>query len=132
MFRSQIAEAIYNRLAIDGSVSESYGTNVSARNGEGTVLSSCSVLDLELEFMKNKGMDISNNICKQITPELLKDNSKIIMMSEPEFIPEWIKSYPYEYWEIPNPEVHTPEILENVYNLLYKKITEQLINIKND
>lgn len=124
MFRSQLAEAIYNKLSNDGSVASSYGTNVSAKNGEGTVLSSCQVLEIELTFMKNKGLDISSNHCKQIVPEILVGDYKIIMMSEIEFIPVWFKSYPYIYWEIPNPEIHTPKLVEEVYDILYQKITD--------
>ncbi len=45
------------------------------------------------------------------------------MMSEPEFIPHWLNSYQWEYWEIPNPDFITAEIVDEVMDLLDKKIT---------
>ena len=124
MFRSQLATAIYNHQSTDGSLAFGYGTNVAKGGGEGRKLSSFPELQLELEFMKEKGMDISNECCKQITPEALKDASKIILMSEPEYVPEWLKDYDYEFWEVSNPTTHTLKILQETYDLLSQKITK--------
>jgi protein-tyrosine-phosphatase len=129
MLRSQMAEAIYNHLAKDGSVSESYGTSVFELGVEGMLLSSIPRLSTEIEFLKDKGMDISKIPCRQVTPETLKDASKIILMAKLDPGQEWINNYPYEYWEVPNPEEHTPETLKEVYDTLYPKILE-LLNTK--
>lgn len=45
-------------------------------------------------------------------------------MIEKEFIPEWLKNYQYESWEIPNPEVHTSKIIENIIKLIKEKVLE--------
>ena len=47
-------------------------------------------------------------------------------MSEPEYIPEWLKSYDYEFWKVPNPTSLTKKIVEETYDLLSKNISELL------
>jgi protein-tyrosine-phosphatase len=126
MFRSQYATAIYNQLANDGSVAEGYGTAVEQEGREGIILSSYPEMNLALDKMKKEGMDISGQHCHQITPQALEGASKIILMSEPEYVPDWLKNYEYEFWEVPNPVSHTPEIVDDVYNLLYKNVSTLL------
>ena len=118
-----MAVAIYNKMAKDGSVAEGYGTAAEMDGRVGKILSDFPELAPDLEFMKEKGMDISNFLCRQVTPESVKDASKIIMMAEIDSIPDWFKDYPYEYWEIPNPEVVTREITEDTFTLLKGKIS---------
>jgi protein-tyrosine-phosphatase len=124
MFRSQMATAIYNDTVKDGSVAEGYGTAVQQEDREGRYLSSYPELALELQFMKEKGIDISDKQCRQVTPEALKGAPKIILMSEPEHVPDWLQNHPYEFWEVFNPTSLTPEIVENTYNLLREKISK--------
>jgi protein-tyrosine-phosphatase len=127
MFRSQIATAIYNHHNSDDSIAISCGTAIPEENRNGRKLSSYPELKLELDFMKRKGMDISDKYCTQVTPEALADVSKIILMSEPEYTPEWLKSYKYEFWEVPNPPDLTPETIEDTYRSLEENIAK-LIN----
>ena len=128
IFRSQIAKALYNKMAKDGSFAESYGVAVEAEGREGDLLSGDKILAefpgfiTYFEVMKNIGMDISSEHCLQIRPEFLKDAKKIIMMAEKDFIPDWLNEYKYEYWEIPNPSNVTAKITEDVIALLKEKI----------
>ncbi|MEK7585829.1 MAG: hypothetical protein AAB477_01165 [Patescibacteria group bacterium] len=126
MYRSPIAVAIFNKLANDGSVAEGYGTAAEIDGRVGKKLSSFPELAPDLEFMKEKDMDISNFQCRQVTPESVKDASKIIMMAEVDSIPEWFKDYPYDYWTVPNPSVVTREITLDTYELLHQKISDLL------
>lgn len=127
MFRSQIAVAIYNALMSDISVAEGYGTAVAQENRQGTVLCSYPEMVIALRFMEDRGLNISKQCCKQITPQALVGANSIIMMSEPEFIPEWLLSYKYEFWEVPNPTHHTEKIVEDTHALLYEKILDFLL-----
>jgi len=124
MLRSPIAKAIYNQLAKDGSLAYSYGTHVIEQGYQGKKLSSFGKLETEINEMKKYGLDISNESCEQLKEEYLKDADKIIIMLEKEFIPEWLNNYKYEYWEIPNPEVHTSQIIEDIIKLIKGKVLE--------
>lgn len=126
MFRSQIATAIFNSLVNDGSSAEGYGTAAKQEEREGRLLSSYPELTLELSFMKEKGLDLSEKYCRQVTPESLVGATKIILMSEPEYTPTWISDYPYEFWNVGNPTSLSLPIVENTYNLLYEKILKLL------
>lgn len=124
MFRSPIAAALYNKLATDGSIAEAYGTAVAQEGRAGRFLTSYGGgMDKEIAYLQKEGMDLSNDFCKQVTPAVLEGVSKIIMMSEKEFIPEWLKHYEYEYWDIENPEILTQQKIESVYQLLKQKVT---------
>jgi protein-tyrosine-phosphatase len=124
VFRSQIATAIYNNLADNGSTAESYGTAVDYEGTEGTSLSSYPELSEYLEFMKSKGMDISDNNCRQITAEALTNASQVILILESEFVPTWLNSHPHEFWSIPNPTYLDLQLIESYYEILYKKVVD--------
>jgi len=71
---------------------------------------------------KKYGLNISDEHCEQLKEEYLKDIDKIIVMAEREFIPDWLKNYEYEYWDIPNPEVHVSEEVEEIIKLIREKV----------
>ncbi len=122
MFRSQIAKAIYNTLAKDSFIAESYGVSVAKLGYEGKKLSDFSQLSVLMETMKKHGMDISGEFCKQLHLKNLEGVSKIIVMAEKESILPWLMSYDYEYWEVPNEDADTADIVEDIILILRDKI----------
>jgi len=123
MFRSQVAKAFYNQLAKDDSQAESYGTHVVEQGYQGKKLSLYPLLGILFNELKKYNLDISNEHCEQLKEEYLKDADKIVVMAEEEFIPEWLKGYQYEYWKnIPNPEAHSQEIIEDAVLLIREKV----------
>ena len=128
MFRSQVAKGFYNKIQKDGSIACSYGTHVLGRGLQGLKLSERPGLEILITEMKKHDIDISDEHCEQLKEEYLKDVDKIIVMAEREFIPEWFHKYEYEYWDIPNPEVHTIEIVEDVIKIIREKVLK-LINL---
>ena len=130
MLRSPIARAIYNQLVKDGSLAYSYGSHVKEQGYQDKKLSSFKKLEIEINETKKYGLDISNEHCEQLEEEYLKDADKIIIMLEKEFIPEWLNNYKYEYWEIPNPEVHTSKIIEEIIKLIREKVLKLIESSK--
>ncbi len=122
IFRSPIAKAIYNTMAKDGSHAESYGVAVAELGYQGKKLEEFLRLSADVDVMKKHGMDISQEVCKQLHPDDLEGVSKIVIMTEKESIPVWLKGYSYEYWEMPNPEIVTAETTERELVLLKDKI----------
>ncbi len=128
MLRSQVAKAFYNKLVKDDSRAYSYGVSVEKQGKQGLKLFSYPGLGILFTELKKYDLDISNEHCEQLKEEYLADADKIVVMAEKEFIPVWLKNYKYEYWDgIPNPEVHTPQIIEDILILIRKKILK-LIN----
>jgi len=125
MFRSKVAQAFYNQLVKDDSRAYSYGTHVTERELQGLKLTERPGLEILIAELKKYNLDISNEQCEQLKEEYLKDADKIIVMAEKEFIPEWLNKYKYEYWEnIPNPESHTVEFIEDTVKLIRRKVVE--------
>jgi protein-tyrosine-phosphatase len=53
--------------------------------------------------MREDGIEMSSNIRTTLTPAMIDDFDKIIVMAEPDRTPEWLKNSPKaEYWEVPN------------------------------
>jgi protein-tyrosine-phosphatase len=122
ILRSPMARVIYNSLGSRDCIAYAYGTNVKQEGNDGLILSEYLPLQETIEVLQSHGMDISKERCIQLLPEHLDGVSKIIVMTEKEDIPEWLKKHTYEYWEIPNPEVVTKEVAEDIFNLLKSKI----------
>jgi protein-tyrosine-phosphatase len=127
MFRSQIAKAFYNQIQESGSVAYSYGTHVIDRGLQGLKLSQRSGLEILIAELKKYNIDISNERCEQLKEEYLADADKIVVMAEKEFLPDWLSKYKYEYWEVPNPEVHTAEDIKEITKMIRKKVLKLII-----
>ena len=122
MHRSPTAEALYNFLKKDDSIAESYGTMVEAEGRTGVKLSSYPEYITLINYLKKHfGIDISNHASIQITPKLLEDANKIVVMCEEAYIPDWLKKYNYEHWNIVD-DFSTPEILEKDVKTIKEKV----------
>ena len=72
---------------------------------EGQKLSEIPLAEPVIRFMREEGVDIAENTRIQLTPEMIKDFDKIIVMAEPETIPEYLsKSDKAEFWDIEDPK----------------------------
>ena len=127
MHRSPTAAALYNVLKKDDSFAESYGTIVDIEGRTGRKISSYPEFITLINYLKqNYGADISNHVCTQITPEALEGAEKIIVIAEEDTVPDWLRAYTYEHWDMKD-DFSTPEILaEDVKNI--KSKVESLLN----
>ena len=117
--RSQMASALFNKYT--GLKTLSAGTKVLDK--EGQKLKEISLAEPVIRFMKEEGIDLSENPRKQITEEMMRDFNKIINMSEPEKTPDYIKNNPKTiHWEIKDPKEQNDEFYKNTIRLLKEKI----------
>src|SRR5689334_3157555 len=94
--RSQMAEGLYNKRIPGGS--DSAGTIV--ENEIEKLKDRFSAINA-VKVMQEIGVDMGDNTRTQVTAEMLDNYDKIIVMAEPENIPDYIKNHPnFEYWEI--------------------------------
>ena len=126
ILRSQIAKAVYNKLAKDGSIAYSYGTRVEAKGRQGILISSVKGMNITINELLKQGIDISNERCDELKEEYLKNVDKIVVMADKEYIPLWLNNYKYEYWEIINPDYFGSKIAKDVIESIRKKVLEML------
>ena len=94
--RSQTAMEFYNQLRPGGA--DSAGTLV---DEPGQKLKERFRADAIITAMKELGIDMTENVRKQIVPEALDRYDQIIVMAEPETVPEWLeKSDKAVFWKI--------------------------------
>jgi arsenate reductase len=125
--RSQMAEELFNSLSQKGHA-DSAGVEVD-RNGqtiEERIIEKPNARYVK-DVMNEIGIDISNNIRTQLTPNMLEDFDKVVVMAEPEITPNYlIKSPKYVYWKVDDPlgsslentRKTRDEIKEKVFSLL--------------
>lgn len=81
-----------------------------------------------LEAMHEDDIDMSANTRTIVTPELLHDFDKVVVMAEPDRIPEWLRRNPkFMYWETRNVNGLPLEEVRAVRDQIKAKV-EALIN----
>jgi protein-tyrosine-phosphatase len=117
--RSQIAEAIFNNVSKGKYIATSAGTKVinEDSNNEGQKIKD---KDLNVvEVVKEIGIDISENVRKQLTPKVFNEADKVIVINPSENIPEYIKTNKkVTYWEIADPFNKPIEFTKQIRNQL--------------
>jgi len=134
MFRSQVAEVLFNHVKNNAIEVKSCGTWVEKEGLTGKKLKdfdgineSMSLTNL-IEVMKEKGFDISENICKPITPELINWADKIISMAEVEESPDYLpNSQKVTFWKVENPDNFTKELARELVEKIEKLISTYIL-----
>jgi len=118
-----MAKAIYNRLKDDDSITESAGTNVIIDGHEGMKLNSFSELVAMIECMKEDEIDLSNEVCKQLTYQDVDKADIIVNMAERFSWPNYLVDNPKTIiWDIVNPSFVTHNIAHTEKQNLTDKI----------
>ena len=106
--RSQMLAGLLQKM-FPGRTIISAGTKVvSSTTGEsmhGTYLKDTKGAEKVIDVLKEEGIGWSGAMRTQLTPEMLEGIDRVIVMSEPEHIPEYLKNYPKMiYWEVADPK----------------------------
>ena len=122
--RSQTAEALF--LKVSKHNASSVGTVVGDKEGMRIKDLGWSAQHV-IECLKEDDCDVSNNLRKQLTPEMVKKADKVIIMAEPETVPNYIKSSDKViYWQVDNPKNTSLERHREIKNQI-KKLVEGLV-----
>jgi len=96
--RSQMAMEYFKRFSQDPTASA--GTRVTVEN---EAIGGREDAQNVLQVMQEDGIDLAANRRTTLTPEMLEDFDKVVVMAEPDRTPEWLRKSPkFEYWEVPN------------------------------
>ena len=99
--RSQTAQAFFNRLSTHRS--QSAGTTVGDNDGQ-TIrehLAGRGFLDFVFDILKDEGVDILESERTQVTPTMVEEADRVIVMTERDFLPDYLLgSKKVDYWDI--------------------------------
>ena len=125
--RSQIAEAIYNKLT-NSNDAESAGTHVD-KPGETLGQRKKRIgASLVVDVMNDVNMSINNKKRTQLTRDMLENFDKVINMSPKRYAPTWLaKSPKYSYWKIRDPMSRGYTTTDNTRKTIEKKVKELLV-----
>ena len=113
--RSQMAEVIFNKY----SKHKSSSAGILILGNKPQKLKDIPFTKPIIEFMKKEGVDLSEKERKQLNPEMCNGFDKIIVMAEPETIPDYLKkNEKMIYWDVKDPK--------GMSNKEYVKIINQL------
>lgn len=125
--RSQMAKAIFNKNCEAGRA-ESAGTKVETEGESlGDRAKTSKGAEYVISLLAEDGIDASGFVSRQVTPVMLENADKAIVMSDFDSIPEWLSSsVKYEYWNVPDPQnwdiegvrAIKADLLERVNNLI--------------
>lgn len=128
--RSQMAEAFFNQMAGGKYIAESAGAEAMGSDGtdmNGMLLKDRASSAHTISTLKEIGIDISNNYIRRLTPEMVNNADKIVVILKPEAVPEYLKeNEKVVYWDIEDPDAQTPDFHTQTRDKV-KKLVEDLI-----
>lgn len=126
--RSQMAEAIYNRLTSSNDAG-SAGTRV---EGAGDTLAEFNrqpgVKSFTIDVMRDAGFNLEDKKQKQLTKDILEKYDLVVSMAAKQFTPVWLSSAPnYVYWKIPDPKGRSYTVTQHAKDAVEQKVRELII-----
>jgi len=127
--RSQMMAALFTKYS--GLKADSAGINVNENNNQ--KIKTIPLAEPVIRFMKNEGIDVSENVRKQLTPDMIERYDRIVVTA-PELttFPEYLKkTEKVEFWDIEDPkgmdDLNFQRIISKIKKRLKKFISENRI-----
>lgn len=118
--RSQMAMEFYNQLCPGDATSA--GTMVDI---PGQKLKERGPAVEVVLAMKELGIDMSENIRRQLKPDMLTQYDKVVVLAEPESIPEYLRKAPnVEIWDVEDARGKTVEQAKVIRDQIKEKVEE--------
>jgi protein-tyrosine-phosphatase len=119
--RSTIAAALFTKYS--GIKAFSAGTKV--LENENQKIKEIVLAEPVIRFIGKEGIDVSENTRIQLTPEMIQEFDKIIVMAESETIPEYLsKSDKMELWDIQDPKGMDDKGYEEIISQIKSKLKQ--------
>ncbi len=125
--RSQVLAGLLQKMFPQHTIL-SAGTKVLSPEGisrHGTFLRDTKGAEKVMEVLKEEGIDWNDAMRTQLSPEMLQDVDRVIVMAEPENIPEYLNKHPKMiYWEIADLKQTPIEFHREIREKLKKLVEE--------
>jgi len=119
--RSQMAAALFTKYS--GIKAFSAGTKIFEEKNQ--KIKDIPLAEPVTKFMKKEGIDVAENARIQLTPKMVQEFDKIIVMAEPETIPEYLSnSNKMEFWDIKDPKGMDDEGYEKIISQIKSKLKQ--------
>jgi len=119
--RSQMAAALFTKYS--GIKAFSAGTKIFEEKNQ--KIKDIPLAEPVTKFMKKEGIDVAENARIQLTPKMVQEFDKIIVMAEPETIPEYLSnSNKMEFWDIEDPKAMDDEGYEKIISQIKSKLKQ--------
>ena len=114
-----MAEAIFNKLSADHHSATSAGVHVirgDDRSRQGQLLKDNPDAATVVAVMKEIDVDVSNNVRKQLNPEIVTAADTIVLLVTPDETPEYLQRELERvvYWDITDPYAQSLEFTRNI------------------
>ncbi len=125
--RSQVAEAFFNQLSQHKA--ESAGTRVdkllTERKPATRMVKHAAGGQSVIAYMSGEGIDVSENTRSQLTPKMVDETDKVVVITAKESWPKFLlESEKVTFWDIPNAVGMTPEATRVVYDQVKEHVKE--------
>jgi len=118
--RSQAASALYNKRF--GEQSKSAGTMVGT---PGEQVKNRKGADVIIDILREDDIDISHNRRVQLTEEMASNFDRIVVLAEPEAIPQWLRRHPKAiFWNIQDTKQQDNATTRRIIGEIKAKIEE--------
>ena len=121
MMRSQIAEALYKKYKGKNVISAGIFPIIEQHDGKKLYKIMPEVFFKAL--IEKENIDIRKNVCKEVTPKMVKKAKKVINMANPEIWPDFLKERKDTiFWEVENPESSDYKKYSEIIDIIKEKI----------
>jgi protein-tyrosine-phosphatase len=119
--RSTMAAALFTKyLGI-----KAFSAGIKVLENENQKIEEIVLAEPVIRFMKKEGINVAENTRTQLTPEMISEFDKIIVMAEPEIIPEYLsKNDKVEFWGIEDPKGMDDKGYEKIISQIKSKLKQ--------
>lgn len=130
--RSQMAEALFKKYSEMNAISAGTKVPQDGPGKEGKRLEDIPVAEPVVRCMReNENIDVSDYKNKQVSPEMLVGIHKIIVMAEPETVPDYLlNDKRTELWSIDDPLHNDYEYYCKIMNQIKTKVLNLIGDLK--
>jgi len=123
--RSQVAEALFNKLSVHESVSAGTRADeiVSRRNPASRSLKDAG--SRTISYMREEGLDVSEKLRDQLTSKMVQEADRVIVMADGDSWPDYLRdSDKVTSWNIPDAVGLSDDAILSINNEVKRRVEE--------
>ncbi len=130
--RSQVAEALFNLRSRHKATSAGVGVveNMLQLNVVSIILKDAAPAPHAIRFMMEKGLDVSENLRDQMTPEMVEAADLVVAILDPDQKVEYLtQAKNVEFWDLQDPVGQTQTFADGVFMEIERRVEELVARI---
>ena len=128
--RSQVAEALFNKLSVHESVSAGTRADEVVSRTKPASRSLKDARSRTISYMTEEGVDVSEKLRDQLTSEMVQEADKVIVITNPDSWQDFLQdSDKVSYWDISDAVGLSDDAVWSIYNEVKRRVEELLPEI---